>query len=99
MQNYRNDTNDYMRRGNCGHGYRMNNGMAPGSAPSPYSGNRNMNSCCDRDDALEECHSRWLMFRGRTGEKSMNLRKHSAVVRFSKNWINHFMEQEDASHE
>ena len=53
MQNYRNDTNDYMRRGNCGHGYRMNNGMAPGSAPSPYSGNRNMNSCCDRDDALE----------------------------------------------
>ncbi|MDY2886872.1 MULTISPECIES: spore coat associated protein CotJA [Lachnospiraceae] len=27
--------------------------MAPGSAPSPYSGNRNMNSCCDRDDALE----------------------------------------------
>ena len=52
MQNYRNDTNDYMRRGNCGHGYRMNNGMAPGSAPSPYSGNRNMNSCCDRDDAL-----------------------------------------------
>lgn len=53
MQNYRNDTNDYMRRGNCGHGYRMNNGMAPGSAPSPYSGNRNMNSCCDRDDTLE----------------------------------------------
>ena len=53
MQNYRNDTNDYMRRGNCGHGYRMNNGMAPGSAPSPYSGNRNMNSCCDRYDALE----------------------------------------------
>ena len=53
MQNYRNDTNDYMRRGNCGHGYRMNNGMAPGSAPSPYSGNRNMNSCCDGDDALE----------------------------------------------
>lgn len=66
MQNYRNDTNDYMRRGNCSRGYRMNNGMAPGSAPSPYSGNRNMNSrssdqqpyrdtssCCDRDDVLE----------------------------------------------
>ena len=51
MQNYRSNTNDYMRRGNYGQGCRMNNSNKPVSAPCPSYAETS--PCCDRDDALE----------------------------------------------
>ena len=51
MQNYRNNSNDYMRRGNCGHSPHTNNRMVPGTAPASIY--RESSPCCDRDDALE----------------------------------------------
>ncbi len=51
MQNYRNNTNDYMRRGNCGRSGRNHCGNVP--TPMPYPSYSETSPCCDRDDALE----------------------------------------------
>lgn len=50
MQNYRGNTNDYMRRGN-GRGYGMNQSQRP--VPTPYPSYKETSPCCDKDDALE----------------------------------------------
>lgn len=67
MQNYRNNTNDYMRRGNYGRSCRSNNcSREQVSTPYSLSGMPEKSSdgcparsysetspCCERDDALE----------------------------------------------
>lgn len=51
MQNYRCNTNDYMRRGNNGRSCGANQSGRP--VPAPYVAYNDASPCCDRDDALE----------------------------------------------
>lgn len=52
MQNYRCNTNDYMRRGNNGRNCGANQNVRPVvSTPCPAYNEGSL--CCDRDDALE----------------------------------------------
>ena len=51
MQNYRGNTNDYMRRGNCGGNCGMRQGQR--TVTAPYTSYNDTPVCCDRDDPLE----------------------------------------------
>ena len=51
MQNYRGNTNEYMRRDNYGRSSRYNRGCAP--TVTPYPSYSDKSPCCERDDMLE----------------------------------------------
>ena len=56
MQNYRNHTNDYSRRGNMNYSRGCSSNRTAAPSPTPYTSYSNASSCYSRDDVLEGMH-------------------------------------------
>lgn len=56
MQNYRNHTNDYSRRGNMNYNRGCSSNRTAAPSPTPYTSYSNASSCYNRDDVLEGMH-------------------------------------------